>query len=77
MDDVERILTEWLGTVPEVTCFTQRLKVCAPTCYGKCEDAVDDLQHKLKMVLGGSTTYNDVTGCFREADEAECESQSG
>jgi len=72
---LDQWLDRWLSDVPQVTCFTQKMKVYAPTCYGKCEEAVDDLVEELNEVLGGCTVYDKATGCWfnDEKGEVECE----
>lgn len=73
--DVKSIVEEWLASVPEVICFTERMKVYAPTCHGKCEDAVTTLVDKINRLFGGSTTYDSCTGCWYDAEKnkVECE----
>ncbi|MEM2188972.1 MAG: hypothetical protein QXG35_06540 [Nitrososphaerota archaeon] len=41
-----------------VTCFRERLKIYAPTCYGKCIDAVEKLISNVNRVTDGSTVYD-------------------
>lgn len=72
---VREKLDQWLATVPGVTCFTQKMKVYVPTCYGKCEKEVGELISSLNEVLGGCTVYDTVTGCWfnDEENKMECE----
>jgi len=72
---IESIVEEWLTKVPEVMCFTERMKVYAPTCHGKCEPEVNTLVNKLTDLFGGSTTYEACTGCWYDDDtsKVECE----
>jgi hypothetical protein len=60
---VKAKLDEWLKTIPEVVCFTQKMKVYAPTCNGRCDREVDELITNLNEVLGGCTVYERATGC--------------
>jgi len=73
--DINSIVEEWLASVPERQCFTERMKVYAPTCYGKCEGEVNALVEKLNRLFKGSTTYDACTGCWFDAEinKVECE----
>ncbi|MEM4976422.1 MAG: hypothetical protein QXT64_03750 [Desulfurococcaceae archaeon] len=55
---VEDKLEEFLKSIKGVTCFRERLKIYAPTCYGKCVDAVEKLISNINKVIGGSTVYD-------------------
>lgn len=74
-NDIKTKLDEWMKTIPDVVCFTQKMKVYAPTCYGKCEPEVEELISSLNKVLGGCTVYDRVTGCWfdDEKEAIECE----
>jgi hypothetical protein len=72
---VREKLDQWLATVPGVTCFTQKMKVYALTCYGRCEKEVEELVASLIETLGGCTVYDRATGCWfdDEKGRVECE----
>lgn len=72
---VEETLDEFLEGVSGVMCFPETVKVYAPTCDGKCEDAVQKLTENLTDAFGGSTTYNKATGCWfdEKKDRTLCE----
>jgi hypothetical protein len=55
---VRDAIEEWLKGIKGVTCFTEKMKVYAPTCYGKCIDAVNELIYELNKMFGGSTVYD-------------------
>ncbi|MEM4603439.1 MAG: hypothetical protein QW842_06535 [Candidatus Nezhaarchaeales archaeon] len=55
---VEDKLEEFLRGIKGVTCFRERLKIYAPTCHGKCVDAVERLIKRVNEVIGGSTVYD-------------------
>lgn len=75
--EVSNILEEWLKNIAVSggICFPEKFKLYAPTCYGKCEDAVDELVKDINLIFGGSTTYKDVEGCWwdDENKKLECE----
>lgn len=75
--NVEVQIDAWLDTIGEQdkTCFPEVLKIYAPTCYGKCEDAVQALVDTVTNELFGSTTYDKTTGCWldEDTDKIECE----
>jgi len=65
MSSVEDEIDKWLSGIKGVTCFTEKMKVYAPTCYGRCTDAVERLIEKINMLFGGSTVY-DAEGTWIE-----------
>jgi hypothetical protein len=67
---VEDKIEEWLRTIKGVTCFTEKLKIYAPTCEGKCLDAVEELISKVNELFGGSTVY-DAEGYYIGAEGKE------
>ena len=75
---VKRVLEDFMRRVKGVTCYPDKLRVYAPTCYGKCEHIVKDLRKRLDYIFKGSTTY-DAEGCWVYYDkekgkwERECE----
>ena len=62
-DEIEK----WLKNVEGVMCFTEKMKIYAPTCYGQCMDAVEKLIKKVNKIFGGSTVY-DAEGSWVEDD---------
>lgn len=74
---VRRTLDEWLDSVPENICFTEKMKIYAPTCYGGCEPEVSKLVRRLNDMFGGSTVYEKVEGCWNTEKDGkpftECE----
>lgn len=73
--DIESLIGEWLAKVPNVMCYTERMKIYAPTCYGECEPEVQKLVERVNELFGGSTTYDQCTGCWfdEEIKKVECE----
>jgi len=72
-EQVKDALREWLETIRGVTCYRDRLRVYAPTCYGACVGAVERLTKRISEALGGATVY-DAEGCWvNERGELECE----
>ena len=69
-DELERWLESVVGK--EGICFTEKFKFYAPTCYGKCEDAVDELQTRINKIFGGSTSYS-AEGCWFNPTKGEME----
>ena len=69
IDEIEKFFKKFAGK-----CFPEKLKIYAPTCYGKCIDAVEELNSKVLETFGGSTVY-DAEGCWisEETGETECE----
>ena len=74
-EDIKSVIDKWLFEVPKVACYTERMKVYAPTCDGKCEKEVDHLIEKINKLFYGSTVYDKCTGCWldEEKGEVECE----
>ena len=54
MDLLRRTLIALKGT----TCYPDKTRIYAPTCYGKCIDAVNELIEKIDKLFGGSTVYD-------------------
>lgn len=56
MDEVHK----WLkGMRPEArTCFKHKMKIYAPTCYGKCQGDVHQLIKEINRIFNGATVYN-------------------
>ena len=75
MPTVKDALEEWLKGIRGVVCYTEMLKIYAPTCYGKCINAVEKLLDRLNKVFGGSTVYKECQGCWfnEEENRMECE----
>lgn len=64
---VEDKLEEWLHEeVKDKLCFTERMKIYTPTCYGKCEHAVEKLVGAVNQIYGGSTVYDAEGSWFNE-----------
>ena len=55
---VEDELRRWLQTVRGVTCYRDKLKIYAPTCYGRCLREVEELIAEVNKIVGGSTVYD-------------------
>jgi len=73
MAKIEDAIEEWLKTVRGGVCYTEKLKFYAPTCYGKCINAVNKLISKINETFGGSTVYN-AEGCWIDPEgNLECE----
>lgn len=69
-------LENWLNEMVSKSgvCFPEKMKVYAPTCYGKCVSSVDKLVHRINEIFGGSTTYREVSGCWINPEgKTECE----
>ncbi len=72
--DVELELDKFLNSIRGRVCFTQVLRVYTPTCYGKCDEAVNELSADLARDFGGTTMYEKVQGCWVDPkDKLECE----
>jgi len=56
--EVEDEMRKWLRAIKGVTCYTEKMKVYAPTCYDRCLPAVQKLVAKLNTIFGGSTVYD-------------------
>lgn len=77
-DQLETLIDKWLAEEvkgEEKVCHTEKLKIYAPTCKGKCEWAVNQLVDDVNKVLMGTTTYDKATGCWwsNEKKKVECE----
>lgn len=70
-ENIKSVIEDWLTKVPEALCFTEKMKIYAPTCRGKCEREVDILIDKMNHIFGGSTTYNKATGCWYDSSKEE------
>ena len=72
---IEKIIDKWLTTVPNVSCYRERLKIFAPTCDDKCLPAVQKLIETVNELFGGSTIYDQATGCWfdEKNDKVLCE----
>lgn len=68
------MLDEWLKTVPDVMCFTEKLKLYVPTCDDACLPAARRLNDEVVRIFKGSTVYREATGCWIRPDgKTECE----
>jgi len=74
MSEVRDELNRFLRSISGVTCFTENLKIYAPTCYGKCVDKVERLRDRVNQVAGGSTVY-DAEGSWYNEDEGRVETE--
>ena len=70
-ENIKNIIDEWLNKVPRAVCFTEKMKVYAPTCYGKCEKQTNTLISEMNRIFGGSTVYNEVIGCWYDSSKEE------
>jgi len=50
-------IKDWLDAIKGRVCYPDSMKVYAPTCYGKCEDVVEELIVSMNKIFGGSTIY--------------------
>jgi len=48
----------WLRGIKGVTCYTEKMKVYAPTCHDRCLPAVEKLISRINSIFGGSTVYD-------------------
>jgi hypothetical protein len=62
--EIDTLLDNWLANIPKITCYTQTMKVYAPTCRGECMNEVDQLAHEIVSIFGGCTIY-DGEGCWK------------
>lgn len=53
-DEIEK----WLKSIKGTLCFRERMKVYAPTCNNRCNDAVEELIVSMNKLFGGSTVYD-------------------
>lgn len=74
-EDIKSIIDDWLSKVPQVACFTERMKIYTPTCNGTCKKEVDQLIERINRIFYGSTVYDQCTGCWldEKKGEVECE----
>lgn len=63
---VEDELRKFLNRIKGVVCLRERLKIYAPTCYGKCVGEVEELISRINEVIGGSTVYDAEGSWFNE-----------
>ena len=72
---VKQIIDKWLKDVPNVSCYRERLKIYAPTCGDKCLPDIQELIEKVNELFGGSTIYEQCTGCWfdEKNDKVLCE----
>jgi len=59
-------LDRFLEGIKGVTCLTERLKIYAPTCDGRCLPEVEELRDRVNRVAGGSTVYDAEGSWFNE-----------
>lgn len=57
MAKVQDGLDRWLRRYAN-TCFPERMKIYAPTCYGRCLSAVQRLVNGIVGLFGGATVYD-------------------
>lgn len=50
-------IEQWLRSMKPDQCFTKRMRIIAPTCYGACEDEVRGIQREITDIFGGATTF--------------------
>lgn len=67
-DEVEA----WVKSIKGATCYPSRMKIYAPTCYGKCMPEVEKLISNVNRLFGGSTVYN-AEGTWVSDSEVETE----
>jgi hypothetical protein len=72
MGQVEDEIAKWLRAIPGVTCFTEKMKVYAPTCHDRCLPAVEALISRINTIFGGSTVY-DAEGTWVKDSRVERE----
>ena len=58
MSQVRDEIEAWLRGIKGVTCFTEKMKIYAPTCHDKCLPAVEKLIERINTIFGGSTVYD-------------------
>jgi len=58
LSQVRDEIEAWLRGIKGVTCYTEKMKVYAPTCYDKCLPAVRKLIDRINTIFGGSTVYD-------------------
>jgi len=74
VNNVDDELERFLGGIKGVTCLVERLKIYAPTCYGKCVPQVDKLISRVNRVTGGSTVY-DAEGSWYNEEQGKVETE--
>jgi len=72
LSQVRDEIEAWLRGIKGVMCFTEKMKVYAPTCNDKCLPAVEKLIDRINMIFGGSTVY-DAVGTWVEDTRVERE----
>jgi len=58
LSQVRDEIEAWLRGIKGVTCFTEKMKVYAPTCHDRCLPAVEKLISRINSIFGGSTVYD-------------------
>jgi len=58
LSQVRDEIESWLRGIKGVTCFTEKMKIYAPTCHDKCLPAVRKLIDRINTIFGGSTVYD-------------------
>jgi hypothetical protein len=58
MSQVRDEVEAWLRSIKGVTCFTEKMKIYAPTCHDTCLPAVEKLIARLNALFGGTTVYD-------------------
>jgi hypothetical protein len=58
MSQVRDEIDRWLAGIRGVVCYTEKMKVYAPTCHGRCLPAVEKLISRVNELFGGSTVYD-------------------
>lgn len=74
MPQAEDELEKFLERIEGVTCFTETMRVYAPTCHGTCLDEVETLKERLDRIFGGSTVY-DAEGRFFDETVGKVETE--
>jgi len=74
MAEVKTELQKFLAKIPKVACHREVVKIYAPTCYGKCLDAVNKLAKYLSKELGGVTVY-DAEGSWYDEEKNRVETE--
>jgi predicted Zn-dependent protease len=72
MSLVEDRVRGWLARITGVTCFPEKMKIYAPTCYDKCLPEVERLINRVNQIFGGSTVY-DAQGSWVSDGRVETE----
>jgi len=70
MGQIETELQKFMKGVTRVKCYREVVKIYAPTCHGKCLDAVNRLAGYLSEKFGGVTVY-DAEGSWFDEERRE------